>query len=175
MPIASVGAASQIHLGLDAESVKPRPGVQANRGQHGPHARLALSWASPLTVPSAHADDPSLPPCCRLGDDFPLAGLVGEPSSTRLNRLPRRSLRRVPRRRLPAGARRACSTDPESVHAAPGPAASGPHDTAELVLSSTALFAPCLALLCRPRCIGRAKVRLHSGQERRVTVTLPGR
>jgi len=90
-------------------------------------------------------------------------------------RLPRRPLRRVPGRRLPPGARRACSTDPESVHAAPGPAASGPHDTAELVLSSTALFAPCLALLCRPRCIGRAKVRLHSGQERRVTVTLPGR
>src|SRR5262249_22748716 len=53
-------------------------------------------------------------------------------------------------------------------------AARGLHDTAELVANSTALFGRCLAFLCRPRCIGRAKVRLHSGQAR-ATVTLPGR
>jgi len=29
-----------------------------------------------------------------------------------------------------------------------------------------------LALLCRPRCIGRAKVRLHSGQERATVTSL---
>jgi hypothetical protein len=88
MPIASVGAASQIHLGLDAESVKPRPGCRRTEGNTDLTPGL-LSWASPITFePVFNPEAPSARTVLVAGAvgsrffvrEMPRCGIVGSPS-----------------------------------------------------------------------------------------------